>query len=131
MQPFTCIYVSAATHMARMQGIFPFNGNLRALRALWAAEGKQQQQVFALPFSPAIRHAPHDMHDGRPARASDSAGGAPGLGGLFKGVHPMMWAHVLTAYVRVIRVRGLNPKTVRGPTTWTITRYGCPNHLGV
>ena len=62
--PFTCVYVSATIHMARLPGIFPFNGNIRAMRAIHAAEG---------------------------------------VGGLFKGAFPLMWAHVLAAYVRVIR----------------------------
>eukprot|EP01052_Picozoa_sp_SAG31_P015565 SAG31_NODE_1004_length_10437_cov_2.754208_5_plen_232_part_00 len=62
--PFTCVYVSAATHMARMPNVFPFNGNIRALRAIYAAEG---------------------------------------IGGMFKGAQPLMWAHVLSAYTRVLR----------------------------
>ena len=37
--PFTCVYVSAATHLGRQPGIFPFNGNFRAFRAIIAAEG--------------------------------------------------------------------------------------------
>jgi hypothetical protein len=37
--PFMCVYVSAATHMGRQPGIFPFLGNLRAFRAIIEAEG--------------------------------------------------------------------------------------------
>ena len=37
--PFTCVYVSAATHMGRQPGIFPFLGNFRAFRAIVEAEG--------------------------------------------------------------------------------------------
>lgn len=37
--PFTCVYVSAATHLGRQPGVFPFRGNFRALRAIAAAEG--------------------------------------------------------------------------------------------
>eukprot|EP01051_Picozoa_sp_SAG22_P016151 SAG22_NODE_2227_length_2814_cov_1.717127_4_plen_184_part_00 len=87
--PFTAVYVSAATHMARMPGVFPFAGNLRALRAVAAAEGFR---------------------------------------GLFKGAAPLMWAHVLAAYVRVIRVRGLNPATGKWEKYQRLTRlvrWGC------
>jgi hypothetical protein len=37
--PFTCVYVSAATHLGRQPGVFPFRGNFRAFRAIVAAEG--------------------------------------------------------------------------------------------
>ena len=52
--------------------MFPFAGNMRAFRAIMAAEGLQ---------------------------------------GLLKGALPLMWAHVLTAYVRGLRIRGLNPRS--------------------
>ena len=37
--PFTCVYVSAATHLGRQPGVFPFKGNFRAFRSIIAAEG--------------------------------------------------------------------------------------------
>jgi len=48
--PFTCVYVSAATHLGRQPGVFPFKGNFRAFRSIIAAEGALG--LFKVPAAP-------------------------------------------------------------------------------
>jgi hypothetical protein len=50
--PFTCVYVSAATHLGRQPGVFPFRGNFRAFRAIVAAEGVRG--LFKVGAAPAL-----------------------------------------------------------------------------
>ena len=52
--PFTCVYVSAATHLGRQPGVFPFKGNFRAFRSIIAAEGALG--LFKVPAAPTPPH---------------------------------------------------------------------------
>ena len=94
--PFTCVYVSAATHLGRQPGVFPFRGNFRALRAIAAAEGVRG--LFKVGATWASR---------RPSLSIRPSGQFVDLSGVLRlqGAFPLMWAHMLLSYVRTMRVR--------------------------
>lgn len=98
--PFTCVYVSAATHLGRHPGVFPFRGNFRAFRAIIEAEGVRG--LFKVRAAASISPPSADIRPrSRFICVSFDLSGVLQLQGAF----PLMWAHMLLSYVRTMRVR--------------------------
>jgi hypothetical protein len=139
--PFTCVYVSAATHLGRQPGVFPFRGNFRAFRAIIAAEGvrglfKVRASVLradAVLAAPTLacssmvltwvalavtagRLAAHVGAHASRLRADDAGARAMAMGTLQLGVLDS------GARVRATQIRGLNPRTKKWEPYTRLTR---------